>query len=113
MSMILLPPLLGLVLAQDPTVESLIGSLDDDDIAVRRKAAEELYRRGGSVEEALHVAVLRGKSLEVVLTARQILGRLGKPISRTGSLWGLPTIDDSVRRFKKLKDDPPQVEFGR
>jgi hypothetical protein len=102
-----------LLLAQEPSVGDLIKSLDDDDVTVRRRAAEDLYRRGGSAEEALHVAVLRGKSLEVVLAAKDLLTRLGKPISRTGTVWGLPVVDDSVRRFGKLKDDPPQVEFDR
>jgi HEAT repeat protein len=105
--------LLGFLLAQDPPVQDLIRSLDDDDITVRRRAAEELYLRGPAVEEALWVAMLRGESLEVVLAAKQLLGRLGKPISRTGTVWGLPVVDDSVRRSGKLKDDPPQVEFDR
>jgi hypothetical protein len=109
----MIPLALVFLFAQDPPVESLIRSLDDDDIAVRRRAAEELYRRGAGVEEALQVTVLRGKSLEVVLAAKDLLGRLGKPISRTGTLWGLPVVDDSVRRFGKLKADPPQVEFDR
>jgi hypothetical protein len=99
-----------LALFQEADAGTLIRQLDDDDIAVRRRAADELYRRGGGVEEALHVAVLRGKSLEVVLAAKDLLARLGKPISSTGRLWGLPAVDDSIRRFGKLVDDAPLIE---
>jgi hypothetical protein len=105
--------LLVLALLQEPSVSDLIRSLDDDDIAVRRRAADELQRRGPAVEEALWVAVLRGGSLEAVLTAKDLLAQLGKPIRSARTRWGLPVVDDSERRFGRLKDDAPQVEFGR
>jgi len=104
----LLLALLGLL--QDPAVGDLIRSLDDDDIAVRRRAADELHRRGPSVEEALWVVVLRGGSLETVLAAKDLLEQLGKPIRSSKTRWGLPVVDDSIRRFGRPKDDPPEVD---
>jgi len=98
------------LLVQEPSVSDLIRSLDDDDIAVRRRAGEELHRRGPSVEEALWVAVLRGGSLEAVLAAKELLAQLGKPIRSSRTRWGLPVVDDSERRFGKVKDDPPDVD---
>ena len=105
--MILMPLLFML---QEPSTADLIRSLDDDDIVVRRRAADELHRRGPGVEEALWVVVLRGGSLETVLAAKDLLEQLGKPIRSSQTRWGLPVVDDSIRRFGKLRDDPPELD---
>lgn len=122
--------LLGFLLAQDAPVGDLIRSLNDDDIAVRRKAGEELLRRGRSAEEALWVAMLRGESLEASLAAEEILSTLGRLEKGTRALRELLTGRKPVwadadgellwkgravkvgeeRRFGKLKDDPPRVD---
>ena len=101
-----------LCLLQEPSITDLIRSLDDDEIAVRRRAAEEIHRRGRSAEEALWVALIRGESLEVRLTAQELLERAGaipRPQEKM-PLERLYTVTDSVRIFGKLKDDPPQID---
>ena len=94
-----------LFMLQEASTADLIRSLDDDDIVVRRQAADALHRRGPSVEEALWVVVLRGGSLEAILAAQDLLEQLGKPIRSSRTRWGLPTVDDSIRRFGRPRDD--------
>jgi len=67
-----------LFLVQDPTVGELIRSLNDDDIVVRRRAADELVVRGKTVEEAVWLALFRAESLEASLAAEEVLSRLGR-----------------------------------
>src|SRR5262249_45498950 len=97
--------LLLLALLQEPDPSTLIRLLDDDNISVRRRAAEDLTRRGRSAQEALWRAMIHGESLEVRLSAEEILDRTG-----AGRLY---TVTDSVRLFARMKDDPPQVDFDR
>jgi hypothetical protein len=109
--------LIGVLFCQGQAVAELIRSLDDDDIGVRRKATDELLLRGSSVEEALWVAMLRGGSLEVRLSAGELLKRMGRLASSPYRTPGAPrerldTVTDD-RRFGKLRDDPPQVDFDR
>jgi hypothetical protein len=104
-----------LLFCQDQPVGELIRSLDDDDIAVRRRAADELLQRGSSVEEALWVVILRGDSLEATLTAKDLLRRMGRlapsPCQSPGaSRKRLDTVTDDLR-FGKLRDDPPQLDL--
>jgi len=111
------PVLICMLFAQDQGVAELIRSLNDDDIDIRRKAADELLQRGSGVEEALWVVLIRGESLEAVLTAKDLLRRMGKlgqtpfgTLERAGMRFYTAT---DTRRFGKLEDDPSQPDLGR
>lgn len=128
-----MPLLLAVLLAQDPTVSDLIRSLNDNDIRVRRKAADDLFRRGKRVEADLWDAMVDPPSLEASLAVESVLARLGRLEKRTRPLREMLTGRKAVspdsdagllhegrvvriteeRHFGKPKDDPPRVELDR
>ncbi|QGZ89549.1 hypothetical protein GQR42_08210 [Microcystis aeruginosa FD4] len=67
----------ALVRIGQPSVEPLIAALKDEDVVVRRAAAEALGKIGGELAIEPLVAVLKDEDVDVRRSATEALGKIG------------------------------------